>query len=79
MYYVPLLLVRYWVGPSQKYIEESRKGHEKLVEGWRRAVDAAEKANAGGYWPVHVNGEFICYNCNLEICGERHLEHVQRT
>lgn len=45
------------VGPSQQYVEESRKGHEKVVEGWRKAVEAAEKANDGGYWPVHLNDD----------------------
>jgi len=58
MYYAPMLLIRYWlVGPSQQYVEESRKGHEKVVDGWRKAVEAAEKANAGGYWPVHLNDD----------------------
>ena len=57
-YYAPLLAVRYrLVGPSRAYVEEGRAGHERIVEGWRRAVGAAERANAGGYWPVHLNGE----------------------
>lgn len=51
-------MIRYWmVGPSQAYVEESRLGHEKVVEGWRKAVEAAEKANSGGYWPVHLNDD----------------------
>ena len=58
LYYAPMLMIRYWmVGPSQEYVEESRKGHEKVVEGWRKAVEVAEKANKDGYWPVHVNGK----------------------
>jgi len=61
MYYAPLLMIRYWmVGPSKQYVEESRQGHEKLIEGWRKAVQAAEKANSDNYWPVHLNGEFLC-------------------
>lgn len=57
-YYAPALVVRYWmVGPSSEYVEESLRGHERAVEGWRRAVEAAEKASDGGYWPVHLNGE----------------------
>lgn len=57
VYYAPLLMVRYWlVGPSKQYVEESRKGHEKLIEGWRKAVQAAEKANSDRYWPVHLKG-----------------------
>lgn len=67
-YYVPILVVKYYlIGPSQKYVEDSRKGHEKLVDGWRKAVAAAEKAHADGYWPVHLNGEFIlCFMCDVE-------------
>ncbi|KAK1739074.1 hypothetical protein QTG54_010390 [Skeletonema marinoi] len=58
VYYVPILIVRYYViGPSQQYVEDSRKGHEKLVDGWRKAVEAAEKAHADGYWPVHLNDD----------------------
>jgi len=57
-YYVPILVVRYYlVGPSQQYVEDSRKGHEKLVDGWRKAVAVAEKAHADGYWPVHLNDD----------------------
>ena len=52
------------MGPSRAYVEESRRGHEVVVEGWRKAVEAAEAAQAGGYWPVHLNGEdnvlFVC-------------------
>jgi len=43
------------VGPSRQYVEESQRGHEKVVEGWRKAVKAAEMANSEGYWPVHLN------------------------
>lgn len=51
-------MIRYWmVGPSREYVEENQKGHEKLVEGWRKAVEAAENANSGGYWPVHLNDD----------------------
>ena len=65
-YYVPILVVKYYlIGPSQKYVEDSRKGHEKLVDGWRKAVAAAEKAHADGYWPVHLNGELYYF----ALCG----------
>ena len=65
MYYAPMLIMRYWVGPTREYREESHKGHEQLVEGWRRAVEAAEKAQSGGWWPVHLNGEFRHVVCNF--------------
>ncbi|KAL7548016.1 hypothetical protein ACHAWF_011292 [Thalassiosira exigua] len=56
LYYVPLLTIRYWmVGPSDRYVDEGRKLHERAVEGWRNAVRASERAHEGGYWPVHVN------------------------
>ncbi|KAL9178347.1 hypothetical protein ACHAXT_001775 [Thalassiosira profunda] len=58
LYYAPQLVVKYWlVGPSNKYVEESLKSHERVVEGWRKAVQAAEKASDKGYWPVHVNDD----------------------
>jgi len=57
-YYAPLLMIRYWlVGPSRQYVEDSRNGHERIVEGWRKAVEAAERASADGYRPVHLNGK----------------------
>lgn len=58
LYYAPILILRYYVvGPTQQYVEDSRSGHQKLVDGWRKAVKIAEKAHADGYWPVHLNGE----------------------
>jgi len=52
MYYVPLFIIRGSLGPS---VKDRRVGHEHLVESWRSAVQAAEEAQHGGYWPVHVN------------------------
>lgn len=40
-------------------MNDSRRGHEKLVDGWRKAVEIAERAHADGYWPVHLNGEIL--------------------
>ena len=60
LYYVPILFVRYYfIGPSEQYVNDSRRGHEKLVDGWRKAVEIAERAHADGYWPVHLNGEIL--------------------
>jgi uncharacterized membrane protein len=53
LYYVPLFIVRGTLGPTGK---ERRAAHEHLVEGWAAAVKAAELAQHGGYWPVHVDG-----------------------
>ena len=49
-------------------MNDSRRGHEKLVDGWRKAVEIAERAHADGYWPVHLNGE-ILFRCVLK-CKE---------
>lgn len=75
MYYAPLLMVRYWmVGPSKQYVEESRKGHEKLIDGWRKAVQAAERANSDEYWPVHLNGEYL-FICSTRRVSPMILRH----
>jgi hypothetical protein len=61
-YYAPLLILRYRVtggGPTGTYYEEGRRYHEVIVDGWRRAVEAAERANADGYWPVHLSGKGV--------------------
>ena len=61
-------MVRYWmVGPSKQYVEESRKGHEKLIDEWRKAVQAAERANSDEYWPVHLNGEELIHLFDLYL------------
>lgn len=54
LYYVPLFVIRGTLGPS---VKERRAGHEHLVESWKSAVQAAEEAQHGGYWPVHVNDD----------------------
>ena len=54
-YYTPFVLLRAVLGPSKEFKSEQRAAHEVLVEGWKSAVQAAEKANEGGYWPVHVD------------------------
>jgi len=49
-------MVRYRIaGPKEGYAEEGRRGHDALVDGWRRAVRGAEGECADGYWPVHLN------------------------
>lgn len=55
MYYVPLFIIRGALGPS---VKERRAGHEHLVDSWKSAIQAAEDAQHGGYWPVHVNGKY---------------------
>jgi len=55
MYYVPLLLLRGLVGPTKTYKSEAKAAHEQLVANWSDAIKAAEAAQKGGYWPVHVD------------------------
>jgi len=63
-------MVRYWmVGPNEGYVEESKRGHERLVDGWREAVSVAERASVDGYWPVHLNGELCaCFFGCAFVC-----------
>jgi len=55
LYYTPLMIMRSWVGPTRTSRQEALKAHEKFVEGWKDAVQVAEGAQEGGYWPIHVD------------------------
>lgn len=57
LYYAPLFILRNLAGPTGK---RARETHEHFLDGFKAAVDAAEK-KADGYWPVHVNenGEIV--------------------
>lgn len=54
MYYAPLFILRCLTGPTRK---EARMKHELVVEGWKQAIDYAEKIEQDGYWPVQLNGK----------------------
>jgi hypothetical protein len=54
LYYWPLFIIQNLVGPSKDSKREALSTHEALVQSWREAVDAAEKANMGEMWPIHV-------------------------
>uniref|UniRef100_A0A7S4V692 Uncharacterized protein n=1 Tax=Ditylum brightwellii TaxID=49249 RepID=A0A7S4V692_9STRA len=60
MYYVPLLMLRGLIGPTKTYKSEAMAAHQQLVSNWSDAIKAAEAAQKGGYWPVHVDGELLC-------------------
>lgn len=66
LYYAPLFILRSLTGPTGK---KAREAHEHFVDGFKSAVDAAEK-KAGGYWPVHVNGE-LRRGCVVLFCLEK--------
>lgn len=56
LYYAPLFILRGLTGPSA---ELARKKRRLVLEGWKDAVEHAERAEAGGYWPVRVDCKFI--------------------
>ena len=63
LYYAPLIILRNLTGPTRK---RARETHKVFVEGFKSAVDAAEK-KADGYWPVHVNGKIFCKNLRASV------------
>lgn len=52
VYYTPLILLRLWTGPTRK---NAAVKHKTVVGAWKEAVEVAEKAELGGYWPVVVS------------------------
>ena len=54
LYYAPLFIIRGLTGPSRKVAKKKR---DTFMEGWKSAIDYAEKTEADGYWPVHANGK----------------------
>ena len=57
LYYAPLMMMRSWVGETKTSKAEQMAAHEKLVEGWKHAIEVAEAAQANEYWPVHVDAD----------------------
>lgn len=55
IYYTPLMILRGLVGSTKDSRREASRSHEVFVQGWKDAVEIAEKVNEDGYWPVHVN------------------------
>lgn len=55
LYYTPLLILRSLIGSRKGEKDEAKATHELITEGWKNAIKAAEEAQEGGYWPVHVN------------------------
>lgn len=53
MYYTPLMIFKSWCDvPARK---DSLAAHEKIVEGWKSAIEMAEESVEK--WPLHVNDE----------------------
>mmetsp|Transcript_33228 Transcript_33228/g.98003 ORF Transcript_33228/g.98003 Transcript_33228/m.98003 type:complete len:276 (-) Transcript_33228:135-962(-) len=57
LYYAPLMMMRSWVGETRTSKAEQMAAHEKLVEGWKHAIEVAEAVQANEYWPVHVDAD----------------------
>ena len=56
MYYWPIFVVRNLIGLTKDSKSEAQSAHNALIESWKQAIQAAEKANEGGFWPIHVAG-----------------------
>ena len=59
MYYTPLMIMRSWL-KTESERSESLAAHEKIVEGWQNALNAAGVGMEGVY-SVHVNGRFFVF------------------
>jgi len=60
------MILRSLVGTTRTSNQEARQAHEHFVEGWKKAVEVAEKVNEDGYWPVHVSGELKFHKIKLQ-------------
>lgn len=61
VYYTPLMILKYFIGSTKTAKREAFAAHEKIVEGWKDAIRAAEVAQE--FWPLHVTGEIITDCC----------------
>jgi hypothetical protein len=52
LYYAPLFMLRNLTGPTR---QRAIKQHQSMLEGWKEAVEYAERTEKGGYWPVIVS------------------------
>jgi len=55
LYYTPLMITKYFIGATKTSKEEAYATHEKIVEGWKDAIRAAEQAQES--WPLHVTDD----------------------
>lgn len=53
LYYSPLFILRSLSSPNRR--AKNRRKHERIVEGWKEAVQYAEATEKDGYWPVTVS------------------------
>lgn len=55
LYYTPLMIIKYFIGSTKDAKKEALAAHEKIVEGWKDAIKAAEVAQ--DFWPLHVTDD----------------------
>jgi len=56
LYYTPLMIVKcFLLGSTKTSKEEALAAHEKVIEGWKDAIRAAEQMQE--YFPLHVSDE----------------------
>lgn len=60
MYYTPLMILKYFIGSHKNAKKEAFAAHEKIVEGWKDAIRAAEVAQE--FWPLHITGKSCIIN-----------------
>jgi hypothetical protein len=56
MYYTPLMIIKYLIGPYKNEKKQAFATHEKIIEGWKDAIRAAELEV--GFSPLRVTGTF---------------------
>jgi hypothetical protein len=54
LYYVPLTSMKYFIGTTKTSRAEQLAAHEKIVEGWKDAIRAAEE-KLDDEFPLHVS------------------------
>ena len=61
------MICKYFIGSTKNAKKEALAAHEKIVEGWKDAIKAAEVAQ--DFWPLHVTSKFNC-DVGWEMCRE---------
>lgn len=72
-YYAPLFILRGLCGPNRN---AQRRKHERIVEGWKEAVEFAEVTKKGEYWPVHVDEDGVFEAVQPPKPFETRTEHL---
>lgn len=49
------MILKYFIGSTKTSKKEAYAAHEKVIEGWKDAIRAAEVAQ--DFWPLHITGK----------------------